>query len=55
MSKLPFTTPREDISNDVIGTEQMSATRHSPAEVKSTVNIPLFLIIIQEREREREG
>jgi hypothetical protein len=51
IQRLPFTTPAEDISDgladlgfDVISIKQISATRQSPTDGTSTVNLPLFLI-----------
>jgi hypothetical protein len=50
---LPFTTPAEDTSDglvglsfDVISVTQMSATRRSPAEGTTTVNLPFLLITL---------
>jgi hypothetical protein len=49
----PVSTPADDISDglvnlgfDVISVKQMSATRRSPAEGTTIVNIPIFLITL---------
>jgi hypothetical protein len=50
---LPLSTPAEDISDglvrlgfDVISVKQITATRRSPSEVTTTINIPPFLITL---------
>jgi hypothetical protein len=50
---LPHNTPAEDISDgllslgfDVISVKQMTATRRSPSDGSTTVNLPLFLITL---------
>jgi hypothetical protein len=59
--QLPVSSPAEDISDglvnlvfDVISVKQMSATRLSPAEGASTVNIPLFLITLPRTSKSHE-
>jgi hypothetical protein len=54
---LPFTSPAErlmDLGFDVISVKQMSATRRSPADGTSTVNLPLFLITIPRMSESQE-
>jgi hypothetical protein len=50
---LPQNPPREDISDglvslgfDVIRIKQMTATRRSPSDGSTTINLPIFLIIL---------
>jgi hypothetical protein len=58
---LPKDTPAEDISVDlvslgfdVISVKQMTATRRTPPEGTSTVNLPLFLITLPRTTRSQE-
>jgi hypothetical protein len=58
---LPLNTPAEVISDglvslgfDVISVKQMTATRHSPPEGTTTINIPLFLITLPRTAKSQE-
>jgi hypothetical protein len=58
---LPHNTPAEDISDglvnlgfDVISVKQMTNTRRTPPEGTSTVNLPLFLIILPRTAKSQE-
>jgi hypothetical protein len=59
--RLPLNTPAEDISDglvsldlDVISVKQMTATRQSPPEGTTTINIPLFLLTLPRTAKSQE-
>jgi hypothetical protein len=59
---LPQNTPAEDISDglvsldfDVISVEQMIATRRSPSDGSTTINLPLFLITLPMTAKSQEN
>jgi hypothetical protein len=58
---LPHNTPIEDISDglvslgfDVISVKQMTATRRSPSDGSTTINILLFLITLPKTAKYQE-
>jgi hypothetical protein len=58
---LPHNTPAEDISDElvslgfhVISVKQMTATRWSPSEGSTTINLPLFLITLPRMTKSQE-
>jgi hypothetical protein len=58
---LPHNAPEEDISDglvslwfDVINVKQMIATRQSPSDGSTTINLPLFLITLPRTAKSHE-